>query len=205
MDDFSLVDKLKILMNLIASSPLFLFCSMMGISLLIFYIICIKNNKNINKWIFVIVWVFLALLLIINYNQVVFKIIDNLLDEIFMILYFPSISVYIIVLLLSNILFLYSLFNKTMDKNHKIINILNVLILDFLLIPIVDTINANNIDIYNTTTIYSNSNLLVLMQLSIAFFVSWLLLNLLFTAHNKLKKYDVVKKKELPEIIFEEI
>ena len=78
MNDISLVEKLKILMNIIVSSPLFLFCSMVSVALLILYIILIKKNKKINKWIFIIVWCILLLMLIINYNSVVLNLLDDL-------------------------------------------------------------------------------------------------------------------------------
>ena len=53
MTDYSLTEKIHVLMNMIASSPLFLFCFMMGIAVLILYMITIKNDKKINKWIFI--------------------------------------------------------------------------------------------------------------------------------------------------------
>ena len=90
MNDFSLVEKLKILVNIIVSSPLFLFCCMIGIALLILYIMCIKKNININKWFFISLWIILGIILIINYSNVVLDIIDNLFDSVFKILYFPS-------------------------------------------------------------------------------------------------------------------
>lgn len=204
MNDFSLVEKIKILMDLIVSSPLFLFFSMLIISIIIFFIICIKNNKKINKWIFISIWCVVGLMLIINYNSVILNLIDNLFNNVFMALYFPNLTVYIIVLSVSNFFFIYSVFSKKMIKSHKVINIINALIINIFLVLIIDIVNREGINVYDTLTIYSDSNLLVLLELNSAVFTSWILLNLLITAYHKLKKYDKKSYPKMPEIIFDD-
>lgn len=204
MEDFSLIEKLKTLMNIIAHKPLFLFCSMVGVAVLIFYIISIKKEKNINKWIFISIWALLAIILVINYNNVVFSLFDNFFDNIFEALYFPNLAVYIIILSISNFSFFYSIFSKKIYKTNKIINFLETLIVDIFLIIITDIVSTNNINVYDELTIYSNSSLLVLLQLTSSIFASWILLLLLVSAHRKLKKYDN-KELDKPEIIFEDI
>lgn len=205
MNDFSLIEKLGILVNIIISSPLFLFCSMFSVALLIYFIICIKKEKKINKWIFISIWSVLALILIINYNSIILNLIDKLFDSLFMMLYFPSSSVYFTIILLSNGIFIYSLINRKIKKTYKIVNFINMLIIDLLLILVIDTIKTNEINIYEVLNIYTNSNLLVLMELTSATFVSWILINLLISAHTKLKKYDKKELPKMPEIVFEDI
>ena len=205
MQDFSLIEKLKILMDIIVSSPLFLFCFMIGVAVLIFFIICIKKGKKINKWIFISIWILLLLILVINYNSIVFKIIDSLFDSLFMALYFPNITVYVIMLFISNFFLIYSMFNKKVDTKNKIINFINSLIVNLFLILIIDIVKKNSINVYDQLNIYSNSNLLVLLQLTSATFTSWILIKLLLSAHSKLKKYDINTNNKMPEIIFEDI
>lgn len=205
MNEFSLIEKLKILMNIILSSPLFLFCTLVSFAVLVLFIISIKKEKKINKWIFISIWLFLALLLIINYSSLFLNLVDSLLDGIFMALYFPNLTVYIVILAISNLSFLYSMISKKIEIKYKITNFINTLIIDLFLILIVDMVNKGNINIYDSLVIYSNSNLLVLFQLSTAIFTSWILINLLFSAHKKLKKYDKNEENVLPEIIFDDI
>lgn len=206
MQDFSLIQKLAMLMNIILSSPLFLFCAMVGISVLIFYIINIKNNKNINKWVFFSIWIVLLLILIIKYNKVMLSLVDNLFDTIFSALYFPNLSIYIIILSISNILFFYSIFSKKLTSLNRTLNFSSTLLIDILLVLIIDIVNSNNINIYEELNVFSNSNLLVLLQLTSSIFTSWILLSLLAAAHKKLKKYDKSEKVvKLPEIVFEDV
>lgn len=204
MDEFSLIDKLKILMSIIVSSPLFLTCSMIGISLLIFFIICVKKDKKINKWIFISIWIILGIVLIISYNSILLNLFDNLFNNIFMALYFPSLTIYSIIIIISNFFLIYSVINKKMYKSHKILNISGSFIINILLIVIIDIVKSNGINVNDSLTIYSNSNLLVLLELSSAVFISWLLLNLLITAHHKLQAYDKKEYPSMQEIIFDE-
>ncbi len=204
MNDISLIEKVKALMNIIVSSPLFLFCFMMEISLLILFIISIKKEKKVNKWIFISIWLVLTVIIVINYYSEVLKIIDSLFDELFMALYFPNIKVYFIILFISNFFFMFSFFRKKISKKFKIINFINALIVDLFLILIMDTVKSNSIDIYDQISMYTNFNVLVLMQLNSATFFSWILISLLISAHGKLKKYDKKELPHMPEIVFDD-
>lgn len=206
MNDFSLVDKFIILMNIVISSPVFLICVSFALILLIFFIVCIILNKKINKWIFITIWLLLAIVLMIRYNSVILNLVDNLFNNMFMALYFPNLTIYIIILIVSNFFFIYSIVSKSMKKPYKILNLINSIIINIFLMLIIDTVSKNNINVYDQLTIYSNSNLLVLLELSSAIFTSWMLINLLISAYYKLKKYDKIdypEMKEIPEIIFD--
>ena len=148
MNDFSLVEKIKLLVNIIVSSPLFLFCFMIGIAVLILFIICVKKEKKVNKWIFIAIWTILGIVLVINYNTIVLELIDKLFDALFMALYFPNITVYFIILFISNLFFIYSLIGRRINKKHKIINFINALIINLFLILIIDIVESNSINIY---------------------------------------------------------
>ena len=204
MENFSLVEKLKILMNLVLSSPLFLFCIMLAIALLIFFVINMKSNKKSNSWIFLSIILFIVLVLLIVYNDIFLSIINDFLDAIFMALYFPNLSIYVSMLIISNFTVIYSLFSKNSSKTNKTVNIVNTLILDVFLILIVDTVSKNDIDINNSLKIYSNTTLMVLLELSTAIFISWILIKLLISAKTKLKKYDKKEYPEMPDIIFDD-
>lgn len=203
MNDISLIEKFKILMKLISTSPLFLICLILGIIILTYFIICIILNKKINKYLFIISTVIVGILLFINYNVVIINVIDVIIDSIFMALYFPSLPVYICVLLLSNISFLISIFSKKQVKIRRIFNIIETILLDLFLIIIIDIVSKNDINIYEKVTLYTNSSLLVLLQLSMGLFVSNILVNLIISAKIKLEKYDTPVPTIIPEIIFD--
>lgn len=203
MINYSIGDKLKMLVEIIMSSPLFLCCFMIGIAFFIYYIISIYKNNKINKWVFVAVWVILLAILVIRYNKVVLSLFDNLFENIFMALYFPNLAVYIVILFISNIMLIYSILNRSICKSYKITNVLSAFVIDIFLVLIVDIVNKNSVNVYKQINVYTNPDLLVLLQLTTAVFVSWLLINLFITAHRKLKKYDKKQYPDMPEIIFD--
>lgn len=203
MKEFSLVDKLEILMELISSSSLFLVFSMLSIFFLISLIVCIITNKKINKWLFIIIAILVGIILIVNYGAVFITILNKILDSIFMALYFPSFSIYICMLIIANIAFIFSVFSKKQLKLRRIVNIIQVLMLDLFLILVIDVVSKNNINIYEPITLYSNQILLVLLQLSMGLFVSNILINLLISAKIKLEKYDKKEYPKMPEILFD--
>ena len=205
MRDFSLIEKINMLMNIIISNPLFLFCSMIGVAVFIFYIISIKKDRKVNKWIFICVWIILLIILLFKYNKIMLSLIDNLFDSVFTTLYFPSLSIYITILLISNFSFFYSIFSRKISSINKNLNFISALILNILLILIIDIVNTKNINIHEELTFFSDPDLLVLMQLSSAVFTSWILLSLLISAHRKLKKFDKKEYTTMPEIVFEDV
>ncbi len=203
MDDYTLFEKIKILINIVSSSPLFLCYFMIGVAVFIFFIICIKKGKKINKWIFITIWILLLILLSISYKSVTINLIDSMFNDVFMALYFPNLTVYIIIVFISNFFLFYSILSKKIEKSYKIVNVINSIIINSFLVLIIDIANTNGIDIKDTLTVYSNSNLLVLFELTTSIFTSWILLNLLISAHHKLKKYDSKQQQMMPEIIFD--
>ena len=175
-----------------------------GILILTALIICTILNKKINKWIFMSISSIVSIMLLINYRNIIIKVIDIIVDSVFMALYFPSFPIYISVLFISNFMFVISIFSKKQTKTKKIINIVSAVILDFLLILIIEIVRRNSINIYEEITLYTNPILLVLLELSMGVFVSWVLASLFQSAHTKLKKYDKKEYPPMQEIIFDE-
>lgn len=205
MNDFSLIEKLSMLMKLISSSSLFLICMIIGILLLTVLVICTILNKKVNKWLFIGVFAVVCILLLINYSSIIIKIFDIILDSIFVALYFPNLPIYISVLLIINTMFIISMFSKKQTKSTKLANIISAILFDFLLVLIIEVVRSNNINVYEEVNLFTNSNLLVLLELSMGIFVSWILASLFISAHTKLKKYDKKEIPEMEEIIFEDV
>lgn len=205
MQDFSLVERAKILASIIVSSKLFLIFSIFVIVSLMILLITYILDKRLNKIIYISIWGIFLLITIIFYNNVLLSIIDNLFDNLFMIIYFPSISLYFVILVVSNFFLLYSVLSKKIKRIYKTLNIINAILVNAILLFVVSIINKSNINVYDKLSVYSNSNLLVLIEFTTAIFIIWLIMNFSFTTYFELKKKD---KKPLPEmeeiIIFDE-
>lgn len=203
MNDYSVIEKIGILLDVVSSSPLFFAFSLASIVFMIFFGVSVITNKRINKYVFVLFVILTSTIIFINYNQTILKILDKLFDSIFMALFFPNIAVYVVTLVIINIALIYSAISNKVNKKFKIINISSAIIMDFFLLLIVGVVSSNNIDVYETITVFTNSSLLVLLELNMAVFMGWILLMLLVSASIKLKRFDESEKEELPELIFD--
>lgn len=189
MANYSILDKIKILFKTIISNPFFSFSALFGLVLAVLMIIDIIKQKKIRKRYYIVAWFFVFFFIITKYMKVIPKLFDNLINQIFMTLYFPSIGVYMFLLITVNVGFIYCLI-KNIHKSYKILSGIISIILDLLFVIIINIIVENNIDITSEITLYTNSNLLVLLEISTALFVSWILLIIFISAYLKLKVLD---------------
>ncbi len=202
MNDYNFFDKIRIVVDIISKKPMLLLSAILGIALIICSILYVKKNIKMNKWILISIWAIALILFIINYNTLILSLLNSILNNVFMSLYFPNISTYAFIIIVSNFFFIYSLISKKIKVAHKLVNISTALVLNIFLVFIIETIKSLGITDYSSITFYTNSNLLVLLEFSTAIFASWILVNLFITIYYKLQKYDVVEE-ELPEIIFD--
>ena len=189
MANISFIDKIKILFNTIFSNPFLSLSTVLGIVLAVLMIIDIIKHKKIRRKYYIAAWFFIFLFIIVRYYKVFPLLVDNLINQVFMTLYFPNIGVYMMLLIIINISFIYCL-AKNIHKSYKVLTGIISIFLDLLFILIINFILENNIDITSEITLYTNSKLLVLLELSTALFVSWILLIFFISAYLKLKKLD---------------
>lgn len=188
MIDFSFTEKLFQLKDILVSSPFFLFSIIISIILLIGMIIGIKKNRKIPKVIFVLSWIFVFTFVIIRYHSSISYIFDRLFGRLVEEIYFPSISIYTVMLIITNIIFIFSLLKKKLNNLFRIINLIIGTEINFLFFLLLDIIVKNNIDIYADLSVYSNPNLLVLLEFSMFLFIAWILILIVLLL---IKKYAV--------------
>lgn len=203
MNDITLIEKIGVLLNVVSSSPLFFSFSLATIVFLVYFIISIIKNKRINKYVFIFFCVLVSLIIFVNYNQTILNILDNFFDAVFMALFFPNIVVYVISIVVVNSSLIVPIFKPQTNRKFKIVNMICSILMDLLLLLVVGIVSSNNIDVYEPLVTYSNKSMLALLELNMAIFVGWILINLLISASIKLKKFDNEKKKDLPDLIFD--
>ena len=188
MVNFSFLEKLIQLKDIIMSSSFFLFSIIISIILLITMLISVKSNRRIPKLIFIISWIFVITFIIFRYHDSLWYIFDRLFGRIVEEIYFPSLTVYTCVLIITNLIIIISFFRKKMNNIFKIINLTVAMEINFLFILILDTIVKNNIDIYAGVITYSEPKLLVLLEFSMFLFLTWIFLISILLL---IKKYGV--------------
>ena len=156
MVKYTAIEKLNVLLAIIKSSPFFLTCFIVGLFIISFVALDFKTTKKVRGKLMLLCLVATIGFIIYKYYNYLLSISDNLVEEIFMALYFPNLAVYSIIILITNICLFSSLINKKTKNSYKVANIFSCVLINFLFILILETIIKNKIDVYETLTVYSN-------------------------------------------------
>mgnify|MGYP007064440347 FL=1 len=174
MSYLSIVEKFKILFDMILDVKfIFIFLGVLVIATFLYLIKKIDNRKYI-----MIITLSLLLILgidiVINYKELA-EVFDNFMTIFFSNIYFPSVYVYVGTLLIVAIAFITSMFNKMLNKIYKIINGITFVMNNILLAIILNIIAKNKIDVFTPNELYTNINLVAVLEISIGLFVLWVL------------------------------
>ena len=174
MSYLSIAEKFKILFDMILDFKfIFIFLGVLVIATFLYLIKKIDNRKYI-----MIITLSLLLILgidiVINYKELA-EVFDNFMTIFFSNIYFPSVYVYVGTLLIVAIAFITSMFNKMLNKIYKIINGINFVMNNILLAIILNIIAKNKIDVFTPNELYTNINLVAVLEISIGLFVLWIL------------------------------
>lgn len=174
MSYLSIAEKFKILFDMILDVKfIFIFLGVLVIATFLYLIKKIDNRKYI-----MIITLSLLLILgidiVINYKELA-EVFDNFMTIFFSNIYFPSVYVYVGTLLIVAIAFITSMFNKMLNKVYKIINGITFVMNNILLTIILNIIAKNKIDVFTPNELYTNINLVAVLEISIGLFVLWVL------------------------------
>lgn len=174
MSYLSIVEKFKILFDMILDVKfIFIF---LGVLVIATFLYLIKKLDN-RKYIMIITLSLLLILgidIVINYKELA-EVFDNFMTIFFSNIYFPSVYVYVGTLLIVAIAFITSMFNKMLNKIYKIINGVTFVMNNILLVIILNIIAKNKIDVFTPNELYTNINLVAVLEISIGLFVLWVL------------------------------
>lgn len=198
MVELSLLDKIKTLFNLILSSSLFLIL-LISIGIVILDICYISRKSRKVKIIYGIISVLVILGLSINYIKELIDIINTVNKNIVMLINFPSLLEYIIIIISSILIMVISICLKKFNKTIRAINIGVIISEVFIFFLILDQISKNNLDLSNKIDIYSNQNLMVLFEISVFIFIIWISVLIIYSIIKKLIKTNSKKDEELPD------
>lgn len=202
MTYLTILEKLQILLDMILDSKILLVFIGIIIILSILNLLKVINNK---KYILLLVASLLISLVVdisINYKSLSVTF-DNFMNIFFTNIYFPSIYVYIGILVINLITFIISIFNINMKKGYKIINTIIFILNNIFLIIILNVVAENSIDIFSIESLYTNKNLVGILELNVIVFLLWIA-SLLVTYTVDITSTAVLYKKEKSNSIEED-
>ena len=209
MSKLSFLDKLRILFDLSKSSVLYLIILIARISLGIFLISNNRKNEKRNKTIYISISVFILFTLIIMYHSSLGNMFQYMMENFFVVLYFPNLAIYLAALIATNIILWISIFSYKSSKQIKTLNTIVYIIMNYLLALLLNVINKNNLDIFTKKSVYTNENATALIELSSTLFFTWIIFLIIYKIiliylrkdyKPKVKKILIKKRvKKLPE------
>lgn len=196
MVEMSLLERIGLVFSLIFSSPLFLIL-ILGIAIMLVDAFVISKKSRTTKIAYIIISIISILILLHNYYDSFFSVLDIIAKNIVTIIYFPSVLEYIIILIVSLIIILISSLSKKTNKVVKFINLSVFAVNMVLFFLILDEISNNNIDLANKVSVYTNQNLMALFESSVIIFSIWIIGLILYKLINKLShKKEVIVEEE---------
>ena len=144
----------------------------------------------------------LLLYMIIANNKQLGIIGNSIINDFFKNIYFPSTYVYFFILLTIDIVTIISLIKNDKNKPYKNINTVFCFIIHFILIFILELLSKNKIDIFSKTSLFSNKELIILLELSVNVFIIWIITNLFVYLTNtitlKIEQYNNIEEPTKP-------
>ena len=180
MSKMTFMDKLSVLLNVSLSSKLFI---ALFILLIIIGFVLIKNNNNDvqkNKKIYLMITIFISALVIFTFNTSLAKMFDYMMNNLFIIVYFPSIAIYLAAIIATNVILFVSIFSNKTSKVIKNINIIVYTIINYLLVLLLFTVNKSGLDLFSQSSIYQNESATALIELTSILFIIWVVFLVLY-------------------------
>ncbi len=109
---------------------------------------------------------------LVNYINTISVFVNNVSAKAIELIYFPTTLEFFIVMILSIIISVYTLF-KSNKTSLKIINVLVPSIISFLFFCIIENVNSLGID-FNEFSVFTDSTLMSLHEMAMGLFISWL-------------------------------
>ncbi len=110
---------------------------------------------------------------LVNYINTILVFVNNVSAKAIELIYFPTTLEFVIVMILSIIISVYTLL-KSKKTSLKIINVLVPSIISFLFFCIIENVNSLGID-FNEFSVFTDSTLMSLHEMAMGLFISWLI------------------------------
>lgn len=181
--------------ELLLSNPLYLGLFIIFVLLFLFQFLNVKR-RNIVVQIFVSV-LFLGLMafVILGYRESILTGLDYLIERLVLNLYFPSFIIYMIVILFSYLIFVYTTFHKKFSSVVKKINTGFFTFIQFLFCVFLIIVITEKIDISSRIAMYQSQDLTLVLQMSMILFLLWLLALVVAYYIKLIRKYFTKKEK----------
>lgn len=194
MTKVSFLDKIKILGDVISSSNLFIIAILLFIIIGFLFVTTNKSNEKSSKTVYILIYAAIIIFIMITYHTSLGNMIDYMMNNFFIAIYFPNLAIYLAAIIITNIITWTSIFDFKIDKIQKILNTIVFCLMHYLLILILHIITEKGLDVFTQSSVYGNGQALALIELSSTIFIVWIIFILLY---KMIRKYFLNKDKNM--------
>ena len=195
MTQTTILEKLIIVFDVSMSSKLFI--AVIAFIILLAVVALKTNKKNVQrgKLVYGLTYAAILIAILIFYHESLGKMFDYMMNNFFIVLYFPNVAVYLAAIIITNIILLVSVFNFKTPKLVRNINIVVYGIIHYLLALVLNVISENKLDIFSQVSVYGNKDAQAIIEFSSAIFIIWIIFLIFYKIIRKYQKKDVVPVK----------
>ena len=172
MKELSILEIISTAFNAAKDSKVLVLIGLEIIILLIHLVFSKLIDKKLNNRVCLASSLLLLGFYLVNYINTILVFVNNVSAKVIELIYFPTTLEFIVVMILSIIISLYTLL-KSKKTGLKIINVLVPSIISFLFFCIIENVNSLGID-FNEFSVFTDSTLMSLHELAMGLFISWL-------------------------------
>jgi len=202
MTKLSFLDKITILFHITKSSKIFLVVIIFLIFMGMMFLTTNRKNAKSSRILYLVIYSIILGFLLWNYHTSLINMFDYMMNNFFIMIYFPNLAIYLAAIIASNIIIWITTFNFKIARIIKRINTVAYCILTYLLVLILVVVNDNKLDVFTQASVYGNQDALALIELSSMVFIIWILFLIIYKLIRMFQKKNMVKKPK--EIVSEE-
>ena len=180
MSKLSFLDKLKVFFEVSKNSYWFPIIMILLLGVAVLFLSNKKKTIKQEKTISIIFSILIILLVFIVYHTSIVNIFDYMMDNLFITIYFPTITIYFAAMIITNVIFWISLINQKTSRIIKKVNIVVYVLMNYLLALILNMVNTEELDVFTQSSIYGNTKVTALIELSSIIFIVWIIFLILY-------------------------
>lgn len=209
MIQMSFSEKLKVLVDVSSSSGICIASIFLLIFMAALFLTTNRKNAKSSKKLYASIYILLLIVVFIVYHDSLSTMFDYMMNNFFIVFYFPNLAIYLAAVIATNIILLATIFNFREDKILKYLNTTIYCMIHYLLVLILNVVSKNKLDVFDQTSIYKNTDASAIISLTSTIFIVWIIFIIIYKLIRKSQKKKqkvrvpvrrVIKyKKKLPE------
>ena len=209
MIQMSFSEKLKVLVDVSSSSGICIASIFLLIFMAALFLTTNRKNAKSSKKLYASIYILLLIVVFIVYHDSLSTMFDYMMNNFFIVFYFPNLAIYLAAIIATNIILLVTIFNFREDKILKYLNTTIYCMIHYLLVLILNVVAKNKLDVFDQTSIYKNTDASAIISLTSTIFIVWIIFIIIYKLIRKRQKKNqkvripvrrVIKyKKKLPE------